>query len=108
MGKLFPHNQETYDRVLSLFNEVNKVAVIQATGTGKGFLASEFIHVAFKGKNILVLVPNDAIKENYESNFNLDQNKNVKIRTYQTIMSWYERAKKRRHKNKRNVRLYNK
>ena len=66
MGKLFPHNQETYDRVLSLFNEVNKVAVIQATGTGKGFLASEFIHVAFKGKNILVLVPNDAIKENYE------------------------------------------
>ena len=94
MGKLFPHNQETYDRVLSLFNEVNKVAVIQATGTGKGFLASEFIHVAFKGKNILVLVPNDAIKENYESNFNLDQNKNVKIRTYQTIMSWYERAKK--------------
>ena len=66
MAGLFPHNQKVYDRVLNYFEETNKVAVVQATGTGKGFLASEFINVAFKNKKVLILAPNNDILTNYE------------------------------------------
>ena len=82
MGGLYPHNKKVYDMVLDYFKDVNKVAVVQATGTGKGYLASEFVNVAFKGKRILILAPNKDILMNYEKNFNIKANKNIKVKTY--------------------------
>ena len=59
MYKLYPHNQKVYDMVLSYFEEAHKVAVIQATGTGKGVLAGAFVNSAFKGKRILLAEENE-------------------------------------------------
>lgn len=92
MAGLFPHNQKVYDKVLTYFEEVNKVAVVQATGTGKGYLASEFVNVAFKNKNILILTPNTDIIKNYEKSLGVKPGGRVKLYTYPTIMSWYKRG----------------
>ncbi|PEA25840.1 hypothetical protein CN984_12090 [Bacillus cereus] len=35
---LYPHNQETYTKIIDAWTETNKVAVVQATGTGKTYL----------------------------------------------------------------------
>ena len=64
MYKLYPHNQKVYDMVLSYFEEAHKVAVIQATGTGKGVLAGAFVNSAFKGKRILLAEENELNAEN--------------------------------------------
>lgn len=93
MAGLFPHNQKVYDRVLGYFKEVNKVAVVQATGTGKGYLASEFINVAFKNKRVLILAPNNDILTNYEKSLGVVAGGRIKTLTYPTVMSWYKRAK---------------
>lgn len=92
MAGLFPHNQKVYDRVLNYFEETNKVAVVQATGTGKGFLASEFINVAFKNKKVLILAPNNDILTNYEKSLGVVAGGRIKTLTYPTVMSWYKRA----------------
>lgn len=92
MAGLFPHNQKVYDRVLNYFEETNKVAVVQATGTGKGYLASEFINVAFKNKKVLILAPNNDILTNYEKSLGVVAGGRIKTLTYPTIMSWYKRA----------------
>lgn len=92
MAGLFPHNQKVYDKVLTFFEETNKVAVVQATGTGKGYLASEFINVAFKNKKVLILAPNNDILTNYEKSLGVVAGGRIKTLTYPTIMSWYKRA----------------
>lgn len=89
--KLFPHNQLVYDKVMNMFNFTNKVAVVQATGTGKGFLASAFINSKmFKGKNILVLAPNSDILINYQKNFGVENSSNITLKLYQGLLSLYK------------------
>lgn len=92
MAGLYPHNQKVYDKVLNYFEETNKVAVVQATGTGKGYLASEFINVAFKNKRVLILAPNKDILTNYEKSLGIVAGGRVKALTYPTVMSWYKRG----------------
>ena len=92
MAGLFPHNQKVYDKVLTFFEETNKVAVVQATGTGKGYLASEFINVAFKNKNVLILAPNKDILINYKKSLGVKSGGRIEMHTYPTIMSWYKRG----------------
>lgn len=41
---LHKHNQETYQNMISLFKEHNRVAAIQPTGTGKSFLMLQLIN----------------------------------------------------------------
>lgn len=93
MYKLYPHNQKVYDMVLSYFEEAHKVAVIQATGTGKGVLAGAFVNSAFKGKRILILVPNRDIKINYQKSIGVLEGKNIKIETYPFMLSIYKNNK---------------
>lgn len=90
MAGLFPHNQKVYDRVLSYFEETNKVAVVQATGTGKGYLASEFINVAFKNKKVLILAPNNDILTNYEKSLGIKPGDRIYTYSYPQIMTWYK------------------
>ena len=43
ISNLYPHNQKIFLKVLENLKTYNKVGVVQATGTGKGKLASFFL-----------------------------------------------------------------
>lgn len=83
--KLLPHNEETYKEVLEKFKTHNTVALTQATGTGKSFIASKIAKDEFKGKNICVLAAETANLYNYNTNLELDDDK-VKFLTYSGLM----------------------
>lgn len=53
---LFPHNEATYQRVRELWTDTNKVAVVQATGTGKSFLIAKLM-ADFLSDKKLVMAP---------------------------------------------------
>ena len=60
MIQLYKHNKETYERVQNMFQDNNRVAVIQPTGSGKSFLILKFIEDRCNSK-ILVLSPSNEI-----------------------------------------------
>ena len=91
--ELYPHNKKVYNMALSYFRETNKVAIIQATGTGKGFLAGAFVNIAFRNSRVLILAPNNDIKINYENNIGLKNNNRIKIETYPGLLSLYKSNK---------------
>lgn len=93
MSNLYPHNQKVFNKVVEAFKMVNKVAVVQATGTGKGFLAAEFINTIFKGKITLILAPNKDILVNYNKNFGILKNGYVIVLTYPSLLSLYKGGK---------------
>ena len=93
MEELYPHNKKVYNMALSYFRETNKVAIIQATGTGKGFLAGAFVNIAFRNSRVLILAPNNDIKINYENNIGLKNNNRIKIETYPGLLSLYKSNK---------------
>ena len=76
--------------VLKYFENTNKVAVVQATGTGKGYLASAFISGPLKGKKILILAPNSDILINYNKNFGVKNEDNITLMTYQALLALYK------------------
>lgn len=64
---LHSHNKTTYDNLVNLWGENKRVAVIQATGTGKSFI----IYKAFSdfiGKDKILLVPSNAILNQFKDN----------------------------------------
>jgi len=60
--KLYPHNQETYDKIQNLWETENKVAAVQATGTGKSYLILKCIYNDPES-NKVVLAPSNYILE---------------------------------------------
>jgi len=60
--ELYPHNQETYDKIQTLWETENKVAAVQATGTGKSYLILKCIYNDPKA-NKVVLAPSNYILE---------------------------------------------
>ena len=60
--ELYPHNQETYDKIQELWKTENKVAAVQATGTGKSYLILKCIFNTPKA-NKVVLAPSNYILE---------------------------------------------
>ena len=85
MIKLYKHNKESYEKIKSMFETKNKVAVVQPTGTGKSFLILKWIEDN-RNNNIVVLSSSNAILTqlyNYAEKFNcLDIFKNVEVFTY--------------------------
>lgn len=63
--KLYPHNQETYDKIQELWKTENKVAAVQATGTGKSYLILKCIYNA-PDVNKVLLAPSNYILEQIE------------------------------------------
>jgi len=59
---LYPHNQETYDKLQTLWKTENKVAAVQATGTGKSYLILKCIYNDPE-VNKVVLAPSNYILE---------------------------------------------
>lgn len=64
---LLKHNQETLNKLLSKLDYESRVGVVQATGTGKGCIASTLITESFKDKKIVLLASQSAILVNYLS-----------------------------------------
>jgi len=60
--ELVAHNKSTNIKINELFKTSNKVAVIQATGTGKSYLIGQCL-IDFIDKNCLVLAPSTYILE---------------------------------------------
>lgn len=52
--ELLPHNEYTLREAVSLLNEHKKVAMIQATGTGKSFLIGRFLSNTAYGTKIVI------------------------------------------------------
>jgi len=63
--KLYSHNQETYDKIQALWKTENKVAAVQATGTGKSYLILKCVYNAPEA-NKVILAPSNYILEQIE------------------------------------------
>ena len=90
---LYEHNEETSSKVFDAFNEGEKrVAIVQATGTGKSYVALNLL-LKYKDKKALYIVPSNAIIEHLKeiiSKNNLSIEKdfpNLEFRTYQSLIN---------------------
>lgn len=71
---LYPHNKKVFLEAMENLKTHKKLGIVQATGTGKGKLASCFVEHVLKRKpnaKILILAPLNSVIENYKDNFGL-------------------------------------
>lgn len=78
---MLEHNKIVYDEVIERLKTSSRVCIVQATGTGKGVIASYLIEDYV---NVLVIAPTNAILENYRMNLGVNS-ENVIFYTYQGI-----------------------
>ena len=78
---MLEHNKIVYDEVIERLKTSSRVCIVQATGTGKGVIASSLIEDYVK---VLVVAPTNAILENYRMNLGVNS-ENVIFYTYQGI-----------------------
>ena len=78
---MLEHNKIVYDEVIERLKTSSRVCIVQATGTGKGVIASSLIEDYV---NVLVIAPTNAILENYRMNLGVNS-ENVIFYTYQGI-----------------------
>ena len=90
---LYEHNEETSSKVFDAFNKDEKrVAIVQATGTGKSYVALNLL-LKYKDKKALYIVPSNAIIEHLKeiiSKNNLSIKKdfpNLEFKTYQSLIN---------------------
>ena len=81
---LLPHNLEAYENVVNMWEKQNKVAVIQATGTGKSFIILRCLE-DFDNKNVVVLSPSEYIF-NQLKGYSDGLDDNVQTMTYQKLI----------------------
>ena len=84
---LYPHNKKVFKELLENLKTNDRVAIVQATGTGKGKLASCIVeYTLFRNKDakILIFAPLTSILENYKECFNLTS-ENVIYKTYKSL-----------------------
>lgn len=82
MIELLEHNKKTYKRLCDVLEENNKCALVQATGTGKSYIAGKYIEE--HANTTLILVPTNAIADAW-SNLLKENEKEVDIITYQAF-----------------------
>lgn len=80
MINLMEHNKKTYKNLCKTLSKNNKCALVQATGTGKSYIASKYIEQ--HGDSALIIVPSNAIADAW-SELLCDIEKEVEIITYQ-------------------------
>lgn len=78
MIELLEHNVETYQNLCKEMEKHNKVALIQATGTGKSYIISKYIEEHCY--NALILVPANAIGDQWQKLL-----PDVEVKTYQAM-----------------------
>ena len=91
---LYEHNIETFEKVKNTFeNGESRVAILQATGTGKSYVSLRLTY-EYKNKKVLYISPSEAIIEhlkniiNNNPNLSLEKNfPNLEFRTYQSLIN---------------------
>ena len=90
---LYDHNEETSSKILDAFNKGEKrVAIVQATGTGKSYVALNLL-LKYKDKKALYIVPSNAIIEHLKeiismNNLSIEKDfPNLEFRTYQSLIN---------------------
>ena len=63
--ELYQHNKDAYEKVQAMFGHENRVAVVHATGTGKSFIALQWLY-ANRDKKCLFLAPTYEIIDQLE------------------------------------------
>ena len=87
---LYPHNKKVFLEAIKNLKTHKKLGIVQATGTGKGKLASCFVEHVLKRKpnaKILILAPLHTILDNYRDNFGLTDSE-VFFNTYKMLLNF--------------------
>ncbi|MEJ3719164.1 Helicase associated domain protein [Paenibacillus polymyxa] len=80
--ELYPHNQETYEKIIEAWKTQNRVATVQATGTGKTFLILKCLFT-YPNVNKVVLAPSNHILDQLSSK--VDELPNTTLLTYSKL-----------------------
>ncbi len=87
---LYPHNQIAYDMIKDAFDDGQNIAsIVQATGTGKTFIAVNLAKEIFP-KKMLFVAPTNAIIEHVEEvikEYGLEKSVNIEFVTYQSFIN---------------------
>ena len=91
---LYEHNIETFEKVKNTFeNGESRVAILQATGTGKSYVSLRLAY-EYKNKKVLYISPSEAIIEHLKNIINNNPNlslekdfPNLEFRTYQSLIN---------------------
>ncbi|OLO26801.1 hypothetical protein BTR23_22235, partial [Alkalihalophilus pseudofirmus] len=86
--ELLAHNKKAYDNSKELFRHSKKVAVVQATGTGKSYIIIKFLS-DFINKQCLVLAPSKYILKQLKSKF-MWSFEDTKLMTYAKLAKYSE------------------
>jgi len=78
---LFPHNQETYNKIIAAWQTQNRVATVQATGTGKTFLILKCIYT-YPTVNKVILAPSNHILDQFIERVDENGLPNTTLLTY--------------------------
>lgn len=84
---LYKHNKETYEKILHIFEDHNKVGVVQPTGTGKSFLILKWMEDN-ESDTFVILSPSVEIfnqLERYAAEMNVSINEKVSFITYEKL-----------------------
>lgn len=88
--KLFPHNEEAYNKVKKAFETSNVVGIVHATGTGKTYNALALC-LDNLDKKVVYVVPSNGIIEHVQSEIQknglADELKNITFITYQSLIN---------------------
>lgn len=74
--ELMPHNKYTYRKISNMLKTQNKVCAIQATGTGKSFLAAKCC-LDYKNENKIILSSSYYILEQFKLKFDFLKEKTI-------------------------------
>lgn len=85
---LYPHNHEAYLKVLEMWQETNRTAVIHATGTGKSYIILQCLIDTIE-QNAVVLAPSNYILEQLISKTNVNL-PNTTLLTYSKLSGMSE------------------
>lgn len=88
MVDLKPHNIHTYNEVKTVLKTDNRVAIIQATGTGKSYIIMQLLE-DYENTNKLVVVPSIDLIRQYKNN-EYWVNKRVRCVTYQKLLQMHK------------------
>ena len=84
---LYNHNEKAYRKTISMMRECKRVAIVQATGTGKSKILLSIIQRNFYNKNILIVAPGLEILNQFRLNA---EQLNLRNITYLTYKGLYE------------------
>ena len=83
--ELYKHNKVTYEKAIEILDRTHRVAIIQATGTGKSFITMKLFQDYFIGYKKLYIVPKNSIADSIQMYDEWDS-KDVVFTTYQNLL----------------------